>query len=207
MAAAMEPGRRDREELASTAEPRRDAALPLWSPVVVTGKSSAHRGGAGRVPEAAMEPGRRDREEWLGLHPFTGSSRPLWSPVVVTGKSGRRRRTSTMSRRPLWSPVVVTGKSSPRAGRRPRHGHAAMEPGRRDREESQYLHGERRFLVAAAMEPGRRDREERRRPSPRPRSTPTSPLWSPVVVTGKSSGPGARDPEGEVGRRYGARSS
>ena len=76
-----------------------------------------------------------------------------------------------------------------------------MEPGRRDREEGRgHLRGEP--VEDAAMEPGRRDREEG---GQRRGGVPQAPLWSPVVVTGKSSTTGCSLTR--TSSRYGARSS
>ena len=117
----MEPGRDDREESVGFLECHIDGVEPLWSPVVTTGKR--------------LQPQVEALSERL----------PLWSPVVTTGKStlvlGDAGKVVEM---PLWSPVVTTGKRPPLPREHLRLRHAAMEPGRDDREEPRRSRGRRR---------------------------------------------------------------
>ena len=88
--AAMEPGRRDREQPKASSRPPH-ASPPQWSPVDVTGNSQGPRGRIRHRAVAAMEPGRRDREQqafavYLARH----RTAPQWSPVDVTGNRWSR---------------------------------------------------------------------------------------------------------------------
>ena len=91
----MEPGRRDREQLAGA---RQDLD----------------------ADQAAMEPGRRDREQTgtPGAPGLIVAVTPQWSPVDVTGNSFDTLMIVVAAPSPQWSPVDVTGNSRRRrAGR------------------------------------------------------------------------------------------
>ena len=112
---------------------------PQWSPVDVTGNRVA------------------------GSSPAVGSTgTPQWSPVDVTGNSRSRRICRTPASTPQWSPVDVTGNRRGGPRRQVLLRVAAMEPGRRDREQDIASYDEAGKPVRAAMEPGRRDREQAR---------------------------------------------
>ena len=86
-----------------------------------------------------MEPGRRDREQTgPGPPPACSQMTPQWSPVDVTGNSPPYEpREGIMTELPQWSPVDVTGNSwTGCVTRRGAWPAAAMEPGRRDREQA-----------------------------------------------------------------------
>ena len=88
--AAMEPGRRDREQPWPWSTPCGVVAVaPQWSPVDVTGNRVNVVTDTARLHLAAMEPGRRDREQpWPWSTPCgVVAVAPQWSPVDVTGNS------------------------------------------------------------------------------------------------------------------------
>ena len=164
-----------------------------------------------------MEPGRRDREQLsLTLDHIDNIDRPQWSPVDVTGNRTRANLGTALHSLPQWSPVDVTGNSTrtiPEStgtdtaamepGRRDREQPlvqpdsvrlvplAAMEPGRRDREQNPNVVAPPEMRLLAAMEPGRRDREQADVADPYWVALPL-PQWSPVDVTGNSTNPSPR---------------
>ncbi len=132
------------------------------APARMTGNAGRAVGGFADQLRAAMEPGRDDREhrrrqsarefapespEWspagtTGEHhvvPITGPGAakwPQWSPAGMTGNTADGPAGSdTGMAQPQWSPAGMTGNTSRASvvGRLGRH-HAAMEPGRDDRE-------------------------------------------------------------------------
>ena len=109
--AAMEPGRRDREQGITSLISAKPSFRPQWSPVDVTGNSQHILVSTVQRLGAAMEPGRRDREQHLVPRHPRHILVPQWSPVDVTGNRAQFSR--------------------PRVGSHT----AAMEPGRRDREQ------------------------------------------------------------------------
>ena len=234
--AAMEPGRRDREQRVQrvkrhtgrekpqwspvdvTGNRRKEHTLtrnlktePQWSPVDVTGNRRRNRAHT-PAPVAAMEPGRRDREQAFR------EATTLIGGQLAAMEPGRRDReqprkgggsSSPRSGGPQWSPVDVTGNSPKPVLHMLKHDRfAAMEPGRRDREQVVHVI-QARCGAGAAMEPGRRDREQFQsvrncapsheaamEPGRRDREQQLEagnrivliqPQWSPVDVTGNSA--------------------
>ena len=156
--------------------------LPQWSPVFATGVTVDRT-----VDHTARCPRRNGAR----------SSRP-GSPAA----SGGGTALPTCS--PQWSPVFATGVTWGVSASGLVGGHAAMEPGLRDRGHCPSPSRRRAGSVPAAMEPGLRDRGHLATRESKS-LTASSPQWSPVFATGVTPVRHDQRPGGE--RRNGARSS